>query len=146
MSGEQAGVRTFLIADVRGYSRFTEEFGDEAAARLAATFAEVTADEIDAHGGRVIEIRGDEALAVFTSARQAIRAGVDLQARFDEEESNTDLPLRVGIGIESGAAVELADRPRKRQRPCKSHPLVAAVASPDRQGRLTRSHRRLSVQ
>jgi len=98
-----------LIADVRGYSRFTEEFGDEAAARLSATFAEVAADEIDAHGGRVVEIRGDEALAVFTSARQAIRAGVDLQARFAEEEATTDLPLRVGIGIESGEAVELAD-------------------------------------
>ncbi|HEY1358840.1 MAG TPA: adenylate/guanylate cyclase domain-containing protein [Thermoleophilaceae bacterium] len=109
MGEGQTGVRTFLIADVRGYSRFTEEFGDEAAARLSATFAEVTADEIDAHGGRVVEIRGDEALAVFTSARQAIRAGVDLQARFGEEEANTDLPLRVGIGIESGEAVELAD-------------------------------------
>jgi class 3 adenylate cyclase len=109
VSGGQTGVRTFLIADVRGYSRFTEEFGDEAAARLAATFAEVTGDEIEAHGGRVVEIRGGEALAVFTSARQAIRAGVDLQARFGEEEANTDLPLRVGIGIESGEAVELAD-------------------------------------
>jgi class 3 adenylate cyclase len=109
VSEGQTGVRTFLIADVRGYSRFTEEYGDEAAARLAATFAEVTADEVDAHGGRVVEIRGDEALAVFTSARQAIRAGVDLQARLGEEEANTDLPLRVGIGIESGEAVELAD-------------------------------------
>ena len=109
VSGGQTGVRTFLIADVRGYSRFTEEFGDEAAARLAAAFAEVTADEVDAHGGRVVEIRGDEALAVFNSARQAIRAGVDLQARFEEEEATTDLPLRVGIGIESGEAVELAD-------------------------------------
>ena len=107
--GQTTGVRTFLIADVRGYSRFTEEFGDEAAARLAAAFADVVGDEIEAHGGRVVEIRGDEALAVFTSARQAIRAGVDLQGRFEEEEATMDLPLRVGIGIESGEAVELAD-------------------------------------
>jgi class 3 adenylate cyclase len=107
--GQTTGVRTFLIADVRGYSRFTEEFGDEAAARLAAAFADVVGDEIEAHGGRVVEIRGDEALAVFTSARQAIRAGVDLQGRFEEEEATMDLPLRVGIGLESGEAVELAD-------------------------------------
>jgi class 3 adenylate cyclase len=109
VSGGQTGVRTFLIADVRGYSRYTEEYGDEEAARLAATFADVVRDEIEAHGGRVIEIRGDEALAVFTSARQAIRAGFDLQGRFEEEEANSDLPLRVGIGIESGEAVELSD-------------------------------------
>jgi class 3 adenylate cyclase len=109
VSDGKTGVRTFLIADVRGYSRFTEEYGDEAAARLAATFAELVAEEVDAHGGGLVEIRGDEALAVFTSARQAIRAGVDLQARFEEEDSGSDLPLRVGIGIESGEAVELED-------------------------------------
>jgi class 3 adenylate cyclase len=110
VSEGQTGVRTFLIADVRGYSRFTEEYGDEAAARLAAKFADVVAEEIEAHGGRVVEIRGDEALAVFTSARQAIRAGVDLQGQFDEEtEADSDLPLRVGIGIDSGEAIALED-------------------------------------
>ena len=109
MSDEQAGVRTFLIADVRGYSRFTEEFGDEAAARLAATFAEVVAEEVEAHGGHVVEIRGDEAVAVFTSARQAIRAGADLQSHLGEKSDARDLPLRVGIGIDSGEAVELED-------------------------------------
>jgi class 3 adenylate cyclase len=107
VSDEQTGVRTFLIADIRGYSRFTEEFGDEAAARLTAAFADVVTEEVEAYGGRVVEIRGDEALAVFTSARQAIRAGVDLQAHLEEEGEATDLPLRVGIGIDSGEAVEL---------------------------------------
>jgi class 3 adenylate cyclase len=103
-------VRTFLIADVRGYSRFTEQYGDEAAARLAAKFAELAGEGIDAHGGEVVEIRGDEALAVFTSARQAIRAAVDLQAEFEEEtRSDSELPLRVGIGIDSGEAVQLED-------------------------------------
>ena len=32
-------VLTFLIADVRGYTRFTQEHGDEEAGRLAADFA-----------------------------------------------------------------------------------------------------------
>lgn len=110
MSDGHPGVRTFLIADVRGYSRFTEEYGDEAAARLAAKFADVVAEEVEAHGGSVVEIRGDEALAVFTSARQAIRAGVDLQGEFGEAtEADSDLPLRVGIGIDSGEAIELED-------------------------------------
>ena len=101
---------TFLIADVRGYSRFTEEYGDEAAARLAAKFVDLVQEGVDAHGGTLLEVRGDEGLAVFTSARQAIRAAVDLQARFGEEsELESDLPLRVGIGIDSGEAVPLED-------------------------------------
>jgi class 3 adenylate cyclase len=104
------GVRTFLIADVRGYSRFTDAYGDEAAARLAAKFADLVADEIQAHAGSLVELRGDEALAVFTSARQAIRAAVELQALFDAEtEEVSELPLRVGIGIDSGEAIQLED-------------------------------------
>jgi hypothetical protein len=33
----------------------------------------------------VIELRGDEALAVFASPRQALRSAMDLQLRFVEE-------------------------------------------------------------
>ncbi|HKP18296.1 MAG TPA: adenylate/guanylate cyclase domain-containing protein [Gaiellaceae bacterium] len=106
----QPGVRTFLIADVRGYSRFTENYGDEAAARPAAKFAEVVAEQIDAHGGTLVEIRGDEALAVFSSARDAIRAGVDLQGQLgDGRQADLELPLTVGVGVDSGEAVELPD-------------------------------------
>ena len=110
MNDGQTALKTFLIADIRGYSRYTEEYGDEAAARLAAEFAELVVDGVEAHGGRLVELRGDEALAVFTSARQAIRAAVDLQAKFgDETGANTDVPLKVGMGIDSGEAVELED-------------------------------------
>ena len=51
-------------------------------------------------------MRGDEALAVFSSARQALRAAVELQVRF-EEETRADplIPLNVGIGVDSGEAV-----------------------------------------
>jgi class 3 adenylate cyclase len=38
--GAQAQIRTFLIADMRGYTLFTQERGDEAAAKLAAKFAD----------------------------------------------------------------------------------------------------------
>jgi hypothetical protein len=54
-------------------------------------------------------MRGDEALVVFTSARQAIRAAVDLQQQFHEAAAELDIPLRVGIGIDSGEAVQLED-------------------------------------
>jgi hypothetical protein len=38
--GEDATeIKTFLIADVRGYTLFTQERGDEVAAKLAAKFA-----------------------------------------------------------------------------------------------------------
>ena len=106
---ERTSVRTFLIADIRGYSRYTEECGDEAAAALSKRFAEIVDEDVEAHDGELVEMRGDEALVVFTSARQALRAAVDLHAQFQEAARDFDIPLRVGIGIDSGEAVQLED-------------------------------------
>jgi len=101
-------IRTFVIADVRGYTVFTQERGDEAAATLAARFADVVREQIEARDGSVIELRGDEALAVFRSPRQAIRAAVELQARLLQETLATpNLPLPVGIGLDAGEAVQV---------------------------------------
>ncbi|MBV9280059.1 MAG: adenylate/guanylate cyclase domain-containing protein [Chloroflexi bacterium] len=99
-------IRTFLIADVRGYTRFTLEHGDEAAARLASRFAAIAREGVAAHEGQILELRGDEALAVFSSARQALRAAVDLQERFSREAvANSALPFAAGIGLDAGEAV-----------------------------------------
>jgi WD40 repeat protein/class 3 adenylate cyclase len=110
VGAEATAIQTFLVAGVRGYSTYTQEYGDEAAARLAARFAELTRKGVEARAGRVIELRGDEALAAFASARQAILAAVDLQALFVEETvAEPALPLAVGIGLDVGEAVPVED-------------------------------------
>jgi adenylate cyclase len=107
-STRPADVRAFLIADVRGYTRYTQEHGDEAAAELAATFADLARTVDSASGGDVIELRGDEALCVFGSARQALRAAVELQRRFRTGVDGQPLfPLGIGIGLDAGEAVAL---------------------------------------
>ena len=52
---------------------------------LAGRFAGITREHVAAHGGEVIELRGDEALVVFASARQGIRAALELQAAYVEQ-------------------------------------------------------------
>ena len=105
-SGPRESIRAFLIADVRGYTLFTQERGDEAAAKLAARFAQVVREAVERRDGSLIELRGDEALVVFSSPRQAIRAAVELQERFvDETLSDPSIPLTVGIGLDAGEAV-----------------------------------------
>jgi class 3 adenylate cyclase len=74
-----AAVRTFLIGDIRGYTRFTAQHGDESASRLAAAFAEIAQEAVEAWDGDLVELRGDEVLAVFDSARQALRCAIELQ-------------------------------------------------------------------
>jgi WD40 repeat protein/class 3 adenylate cyclase len=113
--GAEVSVHTFLIADIRGYSTFTRERGDEAAARLATRFADLARDSVEARSGRVLELRGDEALAVFQSNEQAVRAAIELQEACREAtEDDPELPLPVGVGIEAGEAIAVEEGYRGR--------------------------------
>ena len=95
-----------MIADVRGYTAFTQARGDEEAGRLAARFAACTRECVDAGGGTVLELRGDEALCVFDSPRQALRTAIALQRAYaDATREDPSLPLLVGIGLDAGEAV-----------------------------------------
>lgn len=99
-----AGMLTFLIADVRGYTAYTHQHGDEAGAALATSFASLAGEAVQAQDGQVVEVRGDEVMAVFTSARKALRAAVDLLARC---ASDTTLPLRAGVGLDVGEPIHV---------------------------------------
>jgi branched-chain amino acid transport system substrate-binding protein len=104
----EAVVRTFLIADVRGYTSFTQAHGDEEAGKLAARFAELARESVAETGGEVLELRGDEALCVFHSARQALRGALELQRRFRERvDGQPAFPLGVGVGLAAGEAVPI---------------------------------------
>jgi class 3 adenylate cyclase len=97
-------VRTFLIADIRGYTRYSHEHGDEAASSLARRFAALVRETVSK--GELLELRGDEALCVFETARTALAAAVDLQRRCRQASGGEPaLPLGLGIGLDAGEAV-----------------------------------------
>jgi DNA-binding NarL/FixJ family response regulator/class 3 adenylate cyclase len=100
------GIRVFLIADIRGFTRLTHDHGDEEAAEVATHFADVTRATLRRSGGTLVELRGDEALVAFDSARAAIRTAMTLQARY-VSSGGTIGPLPVGIGLAAGEAVEV---------------------------------------
>jgi WD40 repeat protein/class 3 adenylate cyclase len=103
-------LRVFLIADVRGFTSYTREQGDEAGAHLAMRFAELAREAVAARGSQVIDLRGDEAFAVFESASQAVRAALELQSACREEmAASPGLPLNVGIGLDAGEPVAVED-------------------------------------
>jgi ABC-type transport system substrate-binding protein/class 3 adenylate cyclase len=112
MSGEPAplvsgaDIRTFLFADMRGYTRFTQEHGDDAASALAGRFADLVKETVPEFEGELLELRGDEALCVFRSARQALRASVELQRRLRTgTDAQPAFPIGVGMGLDAGEAV-----------------------------------------
>lgn len=99
-------VRTFLFADLRGYTQFTQEYGDEAAAHLVARFAGISREVAVQHGGEMLESRGDEVVIVFLSVRNALRAALALEARLEDEiATNVSFPLQARMGCDAGEVV-----------------------------------------
>src|SRR5947208_10121631 len=100
------GVRAFMIADLRGYTAFTDQHGDEASAVVTERFAAIADEIVEARAGAVVETRGDEVLAEFDSPRASIRAAVDLHLGIERSD---DLPLKAGIGLDVGEAVPVGE-------------------------------------
>jgi class 3 adenylate cyclase/type II secretory pathway predicted ATPase ExeA len=105
--GEQTDdIQVFLIADVRGYSTYTDAHYDQDAAQLSLRFAALARAAVQSHGGQVLEVRGDEVLAVFASARAALRAASAFQQQVEHASRTTpEQPVRCGIGVEAGEAI-----------------------------------------
>jgi len=91
-----------LSADVQGYSRLMSE--DELATiRTLTTYREAMTALIAHHRGRVVDAPGDNLLAEFASAVDAVEAAVAIQ--HDLKRRNADLPpnrqmhYRIGINV-----------------------------------------------
>ena len=109
MNAAQPVVYTFLIADIRGYSRYTDEYGAEAAARLTTSSSCSSARTSSCTAARWSRSAATSPRRLHLGAPGDPHA-VDLQKQFDEETELDDaLPMRVGIGIDSGEAAPLED-------------------------------------
>jgi adenylate cyclase len=96
-----------LSADVYGYSRMMGE--DDQATVEALNACKGTMRALVAeHGGRVVDSPGDEMLAEFPSAVEAVKAAMEIQGKFSE--SNAMRPesrkMRWRIGINLGDVME----------------------------------------
>jgi adenylate cyclase len=98
---ERAGLYTRLhrppaicFLDITGYTRLTEERGDEAAADLAATLATLVRRSSQEHGGRPVKWLGDGVMFYFREPGDAVLAALDMV----EGVASHDLPpARVGL-------------------------------------------------
>jgi class 3 adenylate cyclase len=88
------------FVDLTGYTRLTEEQGDEVAARLATSLATLVEDTSRRQGGRPIRWLGDGGMFHFKDPGQAVLAGLDMV----EAAPNAGLPP-MHIGIHAGPVI-----------------------------------------
>ncbi|MBU1742733.1 MAG: adenylate/guanylate cyclase domain-containing protein, partial [Proteobacteria bacterium] len=102
MSSDRRKLAAILSADVRGYSRL---MADDEAATVGTLTAHrrVFTQIIEQHHGRVIDSPGDNLLAEFGSAVNAVQGAVEVQREL--RANNSDLPehrrmaWRIGINL-----------------------------------------------
>ena len=91
-----------LSADVKGYSRLMGD-DEEATVRTITAYREVMYALIQKHRGRVVDAPGDNVLAEFPSAVDAVQCAIKIQDALETE--NSELPdqrkmvFRIGINI-----------------------------------------------
>jgi adenylate cyclase len=86
---EDAGVRrrpprtpeAAVFADLSGYTTLTEESGDEVAADVALTFAQLVSEVATKHRGSIVKLLGDGVLLHFADPGDAVRASLELAER-----------------------------------------------------------------
>jgi predicted ATPase/class 3 adenylate cyclase len=98
-----SGTVTFLFTDLEGSTRLWEEHPEAMKASLAR-HDEILRGAMQVHDGCIVKTTGDGALAVFSSAADAVVAAIDAQLALGREVWGSTGPLRVRMGLHTGTA------------------------------------------
>jgi DNA-binding NarL/FixJ family response regulator/class 3 adenylate cyclase len=96
------GTVTFLIADVEGSTRLQQDERLDYPA-IIRTVRSVLRDAIVAHAGYEVDSVGDELLAAFADASEAVAAALDAQRAMRDTDWPSVTTVRIRIGVHTGA-------------------------------------------
>lgn len=100
--GIQRKLKAIFSADVKGYSKLMGD-DDEATVNTITAYRKIITESIQNHQGRVVDSPGDNILAEFSGALNAVKSAIDIQGIL--EINNTKLPdhrrmyFRIGINL-----------------------------------------------
>ena len=98
----------FMFADLRDFTSFTLQYGDEAAFRLVKRFYSVVRSRALGSGGTEWKREGDRILFTFAAADDAVVAALSVQDEVASyNQSNPDTPIQLGIGIDAGEPIAM---------------------------------------
>jgi adenylate cyclase len=93
---------TVVFTDLEGFTRFTADFGDDAAAHLVQEHQRMLGPVVRSRGGRIVKRLGDGLMLTFPAPEAAVLASLELV------ESVTD-PLRLRVGMHLGETLVTHD-------------------------------------
>lgn len=98
---------TILFSDIRGFTEYTNQYGDEAAFRVLQHHNALVRRQIERFGGHVVKTQGDSFMVSFTTARGAILCAIAVQRAIAESNQDQEgTRIAVGIGINTGEPIQ----------------------------------------
>src|SRR6185503_4142405 len=98
--------RAILFADIAGSTSLYQRHGDSAAMQSIGSAVAVMQRVVDANHGRVVKTIGDEVMAVFKTADDALRASFEIQWQVAELPPLGGEQIAVRIGFHYGPALD----------------------------------------
>jgi class 3 adenylate cyclase len=95
-----------MFTDIADSVTHAETLGDEEWTKILSRYRNLVRAAFAARGGEEVGTQGDGFLGRFPSPAEAVLCGVDIQREMDDVVEQSDLDLRVRIGIHAGEAVE----------------------------------------
>jgi len=101
-NGIQRKLKAIFSADVKGYSLLMGD-DDESTVITITAYRKIITDLIQKHQGRVVDSPGDNILAEFSSALNAVNGAIDIQRTLEIENAklrdNRRMDFRIGINL-----------------------------------------------
>ena len=98
----QRKLTAILSADVKGYSKLMGD-DDEATVNTITAYRKVITELIQNHQGRVVDTPGDNILAEFSGALNAVNSAIEIQQKLETENgklpANRRMDFRIGINL-----------------------------------------------
>lgn len=100
------GPLAILFGDIRDFTAFTAERGDNAAYQVARTFLGLVESHVSEHEGTIIKTYGDGVMTAFDGCGSALRAAAAMQRALSEyNRAHPHDPIAAGIGIAWGEPI-----------------------------------------
>jgi len=108
-SGHESKIHlaTFLFTDIEDSTKLWESAPEKMKVALQRHH-EIMKEAIASNSGTVFQIVGDAFCAVFPTAQSAIAAAVTAQYKLHQEQWDLPFPIRVRMGIHTGAAERIS--------------------------------------
>jgi class 3 adenylate cyclase len=98
------------FSDLREFSSYTAERGDEEALRIARDFTSLVEESLKEHGGRMLKTYGDGVMTSFDAAERAVLCAAGMQKALSiYNQSRSGEPICAGIGLTWGSAIRTGD-------------------------------------